>query len=85
MEIICAMVYQLTKDLSMQEIKDSGFDLYYVDHTTAAWPQAAGGLTFSAIEFQSKGDAICDLTGKFCRRAESPRRIRKPFTRNQRP
>ncbi len=62
MEIICAMVYQLTKDLSMQEIKDSGFDLYYVDHTTAAWPQAAAGLPFSAIEFQSKGDAICDLT-----------------------
>lgn len=62
LEIVCAMVYQLTKDLSMKEIKESGFDLYYVDHTTAAWPQSAAGLPFTAIEFQSKGDAICDLT-----------------------
>lgn len=62
MEIICAMVYQLTKDLPMQEIKEKGFDLYYVDHTTALWPQAASGLPFCATEFQSKGDAICDLT-----------------------
>lgn len=62
MEIICAMVYQLTKDLPMKEIKESGFDAYYIDHTTALWPQAAAGLPFSAIEFQSKGDAITDLT-----------------------
>ncbi len=62
MEMICAMVYQLTKDLPMKEIKESGFDAYYIDHTTALWPQAAAGLPFSAIEFQSKGDAITDLT-----------------------
>ncbi|MCU6762800.1 Probable manganese catalase [uncultured Roseburia sp.] len=62
MEIICAMVYQLTKDLPMKEIKESGFDAYYIDHTTALWPQAAAGLPFSAIEFQSKGDAVTDLT-----------------------
>ena len=61
MEMICAMVYQLTKDLPMKEIKESGFDAYYIDHTTALWPQAAAGLPFSAIEFQSKGDAITDL------------------------
>ena len=40
----------------------SGFDKYYVDHTTALWPQAAGGIPFNACEFQSKGDAITDLT-----------------------
>ena len=62
MEMICAMVYQLTKDLPMKEIKESGFDAYYIDHTTGLWPQAAAGLPFSAIEFQSKGDAITDLT-----------------------
>lgn len=61
MEIICAIVYQLTKDLSMEEIKKSGFDKYYVDHTLALWPQAAGGIPFNACEFQSKGDAITDL------------------------
>lgn len=62
MEIICSIVYQLTKDLSIEEIKASGFDKYYVDHTTALWPQAAGGTPFSATVFQSKGDAITDLT-----------------------
>lgn len=62
MEIICAMVYQLTKDLTIEQAKEAGFDAYYVDHTTALWPQAAAGLPFTAIEFQSKGDAIADLT-----------------------
>ena len=62
MEMICAIIYQLTKDLSMEEIKASGFDKYYVDHTLALWPQAAGGTPFTATFFQSKGDPITDLT-----------------------
>lgn len=62
MEMICTMIYQLTKDLSPEEIKASGFDKYYVDHTLALWPQAAGGIPFNACEFQSKGDPITDLT-----------------------
>ena len=61
LEIIGAIVYQLTKDLSPEEIKASGFDKYYVDHTLALWPQAAGGIPFNACEFQSKGDSITDL------------------------
>lgn len=62
MEIICSMVYQLTKHLTIEQAKEAGFDAYYIDHTTALWPQAAAGLPFTAIEFQSKGDAIADLT-----------------------
>ena len=62
MEMICAMVYQLTKDMSIEDAKAAGFDAYYIDHTSALWPQAAAGLPFSAVEFQSKGDAITDLT-----------------------
>lgn len=62
MEIICAIVFQLTKDLSIEEAKTAGFDAYYIDHTTALWPQAAAGVPFTAKEFQSKGDAITDLT-----------------------
>ncbi len=62
MEIVCAIIYQLTKDLTPEEIKASGFDKYYVDHTLALWPQAAGGIPFNACEFQSKGDPITDLT-----------------------
>ena len=62
MEMICAIVYQLTKDLSMEEIQASGFDKYYVDHTLALWPQSAGGVPFTSTFFQSKGDPITDLT-----------------------
>lgn len=61
MEMICAIVHQLTKNLSMEEIQASGFDKYYVDHTVGLWPQAAGGVPFSATVFQSKGDVITDL------------------------
>lgn len=61
MEMVSTIVYQLTKNLSPEEIKASGFDKYYVDHTLALWPQAAGGIPFNACEFQSKGDPITDL------------------------
>ena len=61
LEIICAMIYQLTNNLTAEQVKTAGFDAYYVDHTAALWPQAAGGVPFNACEFQSKGDAITDL------------------------
>ena len=61
-EIVCAIIYQLTKNLSVEEIKASGFDKYYVDHTLGIWPQAAGGIPFNACVFQVKGDPITDLT-----------------------
>ena len=61
MEIVSAIIYQLTKDLSLEEIKASGFDKYYVDHTLALWPQSAGGTPWTATHFQSKGDTITDL------------------------
>ena len=61
LEIISAIVYQLTRNLSMEEIQASGFDKYYVDHTTGLWPQSAGGVPFNANQFQSKGDPIPDL------------------------
>ena len=61
LEMVATIVHQLTKDLSMDEIENSGFANYYVDHTVAIWPQAAGGIPFNACEFQSKGDIITDL------------------------
>lgn len=60
-EMICAIVHQLTRDLSMEELKGSGFDQYYVDHTIGLYPQAASGVPFGACAMQSKGDAITDL------------------------
>ena len=60
-EMICAIVYQLTRNLTPEQLKESGFDKYYVDHTLALWPQSAGGIPFNANQFQSKGDVITDL------------------------
>lgn len=61
MEMICAIVHQLTRDLTPEQIEKSGFAPYYVDHTTGLYPVAASGTPFSACAFQSKGDAITDL------------------------
>lgn len=60
-EMISAILYQLTKDLTIDEIKASGFDTYFVDHTTGIYPVAASGAPFTATYFQSKGDIITDL------------------------
>ena len=61
LEMVAAIVRQLTKGLSAEELETAGFAPYYVDHTAGIWPQAAGGIPFNACEFQSKGDAITDL------------------------
>ncbi len=62
MEIVCAIVHQLTRNLTAEQIEGTPFANYYVDHTLGLWPQAAGGVPFSATVFQSKGDPITDLT-----------------------
>ena len=61
LEMIGAIVYQLTRNLSPEEIKKSGFDTYFVDHTTGVYPVAASGMPFTATYLQSKGDVITDL------------------------
>lgn len=61
LEMIGAIVYQLTKDLSLEEIKKSGFDAYYVDHTTGIYPNSAAGVPYTAAYMQSKGDILTDL------------------------
>ena len=60
-EMSGAIVRQLTKGLSAQELEAAGFAPYYIDHTAGIWPQAAGGIPFNACEFQSSGDAVADL------------------------
>lgn len=61
-EMISTMVHQLTRNMTVEQLKGTPFEAYYVDHTAGIWPQAAGGIPFNACEFQSKGDAITDLT-----------------------
>lgn len=60
-EIVSTILYQLTRNMSIEEIKNSGFDTYFVDHTTGIYPQAASGVPFTAAAFQCKGDVITDL------------------------
>ena len=61
MEMISAMVYQLTKNLTPEQIKASGFDKYFTDHTLGVYPVAASGLPWRAEYIASKGDPITDL------------------------
>lgn len=60
-EMICAIVYQLTRNLSIEDLRKGGFDAYYVDHTTGIYPASASGTPFSAATLQSTGDIIADL------------------------
>ena len=60
--MVSAIVHQLTRNLSIDEIKKSGFDAYYTDHTTGVYPQFASGTPFTAATFSSTGDVITDLT-----------------------
>lgn len=61
LEMIGAIVHQLTRDLSPAEIKKSGFDTYFVDHTAGVYPTAASGFPWSAASMEVKGDVIADL------------------------
>ena len=61
-EIVSAILYQLTKGLTVEQIKEGGMEAYFVDHTTGIYPQAASGMPFSTSTLQSTGDIICDLT-----------------------
>lgn len=61
LEMISAMIYQLTLGLSIDEIKKAGFDAYFVDHTVGVYPQAASGVPFDMKYIGVKGDTIADL------------------------
>lgn len=60
-EMISAMIYQLTRNLSEEAIKKSGFDTYFIDHTTGVFPQAASGTPFTTAYIGVKGDVLADL------------------------
>lgn len=62
LEMIGAIVHQLTRNLTIKEIEESGFGPYFTDHTTGVYPTAASGFPWSAASMQVKGDLIADLT-----------------------
>jgi len=59
--MIGTIVYQLTKNLTPEEIEKQGFDDYFVDHTTGIFPTSASGTPYTAASMQVKGDPITDL------------------------
>ncbi len=61
LEMIGAIVHQLTRNLTPEQIKAAGFDTYFVDHTAGVYATAASGFPWSAASIGIKGDVICDL------------------------
>ena len=61
MEMISSIVYQLTRNLTPEQIKEGGFDTYFVDHTTGIYPQFASGTPWSAGSIAVTGDPMADL------------------------
>lgn len=61
LEMIGAIVHQLTRNLTPTEIKRAGFDAYFVDHTAGVYPTAASGSPWNAAGIGVKGDLIADL------------------------
>ena len=61
LEMVGTILYQLTRCLSEEEIKKSGFDTYFIDHTIGAYPQAASGVPTDMKYIGVKGDVFADL------------------------
>ncbi len=61
LEIVGAMVHQLTRNMSCDDLTRAGFDAYFVDHGAGVYPVSAAGMPYSAATIQSKGDPITDL------------------------
>ena len=61
LEMVGSILHQLTREMSDNEIKKSGFDTYFVDHTAGVYPTAASGFPWSAAAIGVKGDVIADL------------------------
>lgn len=62
LEMIGAIVHQLTRNLKEDQIRDPAFAPYFVDHTAGVYPASAAGTPWSAAGMQSKGDPMADLT-----------------------
>ncbi len=62
LEMIGAIVHQLTRNMSEEDVKKAGYDAFFVDHTAGVYPSSAAGVPFTAAYIQSKGDVITDMT-----------------------
>ena len=62
LEMVCTIVHQLTRNMTIEQIKEAGFEDYFVDHTTGVYPQAASGTPMSAATLAVTGDALADIS-----------------------
>ena len=62
LEMVGAIIHQLTRNMTIEQIKAAGFETYFVDHTAGVYPQFASGTPWTAATMQVKGDTITDLT-----------------------
>lgn len=62
LEMIGAIVYQLTRNMTPEQIRKAGFDTYFVDHTAGIYPQFASGTPWTAATIAVKGDVTTDLS-----------------------
>ena len=91
LEMIGAIVHQLTRNLKEEQMRDPAFAPYFVDHTASVYPASAGGTPWSAATMQVKGDPMTDLVEDMAAEA-APRstilafcrymRTQKPLRRN---
>lgn len=62
LEMVGTIIHQLTRNMTVDQVKRAGFDTYFVDHTAGVYAQAAGGWPYNAASFAVKGDVIADLS-----------------------
>ena len=66
LEMVASIVQQLTRDMSIDEIRAAGMEPYFVDHTAGVYPQFASGTPWTAATIAVKGDVITDLSVAQC-------------------
>ena len=62
LEMVATIVQQLTRNMTIEEVKAAGLETYFVDHTAGVYPQFASGTPWTAATMAVKGDVITDLT-----------------------
>lgn len=61
-EMICTMIYQLTKDATLEELKKAGLDTFYTEHGKSTYPIDSNGVPFTATYFAATGDPLADIS-----------------------
>lgn len=61
LEMVGTIIHQLTRNMSVEDVKKAGLETYFVDHTAGVYAQAAAGWPYNAAAFAVKGDVLADL------------------------